>query len=162
MRLPIYVAGGYPDKTTAEAVSDALEARYEVFTTFRWWAVSQGSRGDAIAAARGELGALRRSSQLVLLDARAGTGSSFEFGYFLGHHGRPGTQARVTWVTMAGDAPPVLDWFGGAVESDGAVASLHAYMPVVRVQTEEWTPAAIVSAIDGASARNRWKRKGNR
>jgi hypothetical protein len=107
MKFSIYLAGGYVGRDFARDVAGRLQSA-EI--TFPWWDADQT---DARAIAKREAQALDDASFLFVLDRDAGTGTSWEFGYWCGVMSRtPGSIDRKPVRIVADDAPRKLDWFG--------------------------------------------------
>lgn len=134
----VYVAGGYPKKNLVKDTVYELSQLTKITITFPWWNVTKDE--DGVRAASYELTALKWSEYLIVLDAHAGTGTSFEMGYFMGlNRGK-----MLVWVTLDGNEPK-LNWFGSSLKEglvDTTVGFKHISVPV-------WKSACIASSLVG-------------
>lgn len=107
MKLPIYLAGGYVAKDFAREVASRLT---QAEPTFAWW---DSDQTDAVSVATRERDAIDQAHRMFILDRDAGTGTSWEFGYWCGiHKCRPAVLMPHRFVPIDGDWKGKLDWFG--------------------------------------------------
>jgi hypothetical protein len=107
MKLPIYLAGGYVAKDFARDVASRLQ---HAEPTFAWW---DSDQTDAVSVAMRERDAIDQAQRMFILDRDAGTGTSWEFGYWCGvHKCQPAELMPHRFVPIDGDWTGKLDWFG--------------------------------------------------
>lgn len=137
--ISVYVAGGYPTRSFVGEVAQELYLNANINITYNWWA-NEDKPDNVQIQARHELAAIRWTEIMIVLDRSAGTGTSFEMGYFMGLD----RGEACVWVTLD-QAIPQLQWFGSVLDGK----EIATKVKFGRLSVPQWDVKTIVSALIG-------------
>lgn len=135
----VYVAGGYPSRSFVGEVAQELYLKANINITYNWWA-NEDTPDNVKTQARHELAAIRWTEVMIVLDGSAGTGTSFEMGYFMGLD----RGEACIWVTLD-HVTPQLQWFGSVLDGKDIATKVK----FGRLSVPQWDAKIIASALIG-------------